>query len=44
MECVKCVCFFLARGGVGGDRGECMRRLCLGFSNPVGTWGVLDVC
>ena len=21
-----------------------MRELCLGFTNPVGTWGVLDVC
>ena len=23
---------------------ERMRRLGLGFTNPVGTWGVLDVC
>ena len=31
----------LARGGVGG---EWMRGLGLGFTNPVGTGGVLDVC
>ena len=31
----------LARGGVGG---EWMRELGLGFTNPVGTGGVLDVC
>ena len=31
---VRCGC----RGG------EWMRELCLGFSNPVGTGGVLDVC
>ena len=24
--------------------GEWMRGLGLGFTNPVGTWGVLDVC
>ena len=24
--------------------GEWMGGLCLGFTNPVGTWGVLDVC
>ena len=24
--------------------GEWMRGLCLGFTNPVGTGGVLDVC
>ena len=34
----------LARGGVGGERGEWMRGLGLGFTNVVGTWGVLDVC
>ena len=34
----------LARGGVGGEGGEWMRRLGLGFTNPVGTGGVLDVC
>ena len=30
-------------GGVGGEGGEWMRGLCLGFTNPVGTGGVLDV-
>ena len=34
----------LARGGVGGERGLWMRGLGLGFTNPVGTGGVLDVC
>ena len=34
----------LARGGVGGEEGVCMRELGLGFTNPVGTGGVLDVC
>ena len=34
----------LARGGVGGDGPEWMRGLGLGFTNPVGTGGVLDVC
>ena len=29
----------LARGGVGGEGGE-----CLGFTNPVGTGRVLDMC
>ena len=33
--CEMCI----ARGGVGG---EWMRGF--GFTNPVGTWGVLDVC
>ena len=27
----------------GGDGGEWMRELGFGFTNPVGTWGVLDV-
>ena len=27
----------LARGSVGGEGDECMRKLCLGFTNPVGT-------
>ena len=35
------MCMCLARGGVGG---EWMRRLDLGFINPVGIGGVLDVC
>ena len=29
---------------VGGEGDEWMRGLGLGFSNPVGTGGVLDVC
>ena len=37
--CDMCMC--LARGGVGG---EWMRELGLGFTNPVGTGGVLDIC
>ena len=40
--CDMCMC--LARGGVGGEGGEWMRELVLGFTNPVGTGGVLDVC
>ena len=34
----------LARCGVGGDECECIRGLGLGFTNPVGTEGVLGVC
>ena len=34
----------LARSGVGGEEGECMRELGLGVTNHVGTGGVLDVC
>ena len=34
----------LARGGVGGQGGEWMRRLGLDITNPVGTGGELDVC
>ena len=34
----------LARGGVGGERGEWMRGLGLGFTKPVGTGEVLNVC
>ena len=40
--CDMCMC--LARGCVGGEGGEWMRELCLGFTNPVGTGGVLDMC
>ena len=36
------VCMNLARGGLGGEVVEGMRGL--GFTNPVGTRGVLDVC
>ena len=35
--CDMCMC--LARGGVGGEGGEWMRELGLGFTNPLGTWG-----
>ena len=34
----------LALGGVVGEGGEWIRGLGLGFINPVGTGGVLDVC
>ena len=40
--CEMCMC--LVRGGVGGERGEWMRGLGLGFTNPVRTRRVLDVC
>ena len=36
--------YVFARGGVGGEGGEWMRGLGLGFTNIVGTGGVLDVC
>ena len=39
--CDMCMC--LARGGVGGEGGEWMRELGLGFTNPVGAGGVLDI-
>ena len=34
----------VTRGGVGGEGGEWMREMGLGFNNPVGTGGVLDMC
>ena len=37
------ICMCLARGGVGGEGDEWMRGLGLGFTNPVGTGGVLDL-
>ena len=39
---VRCVCVWLGAAWV--DRGEWMRGLGLGFTNPVGTGVVLDVC
>ena len=42
--CDMCICMCLARGGVGGEGGELMRELGLGFTNPVGTGGVLGMC
>ena len=33
-----------ARGGVDGEGGEWMRELGLGFTNLLGTGGVLDMC
>ena len=39
--CDMCMC--LARGGVSGEGGEWMRELDLGFTNSVGTWGVLGM-
>ena len=41
MECVICVC---GSGQLGGEGGEWMSELGSGFTNPVGTGGVLDVC
>ena len=40
--CDMCMC--LALGGVGGEGGEWMRGLGLGFTNLVRTGRVLDVC
>ena len=34
---------FGSRGGVGGEGGEWMRELGLGFINPLGTRGVLGM-
>ena len=34
----------LGRGGVGGEGGDWMRGLGLGFTNPVGTGSVRCVC
>ena len=33
----------MTRAGVGGEGGEWMRGMGMGFTNPVGTGGVLDV-
>ena len=40
MECVTCVCVWL--GACGWS--ESMRELGLGFTNSLGTGGVLDMC
>ena len=40
--CEKCM--YLVRNAVGGEVVEWLRGLGLGFTNPVGIWGVLDVC
>ena len=40
MECVTCVCVWLG-GGVGGEGGEWVRELGLGFTNPLGTGAVV---
>ena len=40
--CDMCMC--LARDGMGVERGEWMRELGLGFTNPMETGGVLDMC
>ena len=44
MRCVRCICVRL--GTAWEERGgfEWMRGLGLGFTNTVGTRGVLDVC
>ena len=44
VEYVRCVCVWLGAAWV--ERGGCewMRGLGLGFTNPVGTGRVLDVC
>ena len=45
---MTCVCVWLGavwvERGVGGEGGEWMRELGLGFTNPLGTGGVLDMC
>ena len=41
---MTCVCVWLGAVWVGRGGVEWMRELGLGFTNPVGTGGVLDVC
>ena len=36
--------YVFGSGGVGGEGGEWMRELGLGFTNPLGTGGVLAMC
>ena len=38
------MCMSLARGGVGGEEGEWMRVLGLGFIYSGETWGEWDMC
>ena len=38
------MCMRLARGGMGREGGNWMSGLGLGFTNTVGTGGVMDVC
>ena len=38
------MCMCLARGGVCGEEDYWMKELGLGFTNLLGTGGVLDVC
>ena len=40
---MTCVCVWLGAVWV-REGGECMRELGLGFTNPLGTGGVLDMC
>ena len=40
--CDMCMC--LAQGGIGDEKGEWIKGLGLGFTNPVGTGEVVDVC
>ena len=41
---MRCVYMCLARGGKDEEGDEWTRGLSLCFNNPLGTWGVLDVC
>ena len=40
--CELCMC--LAKSGIRGEGGALMRGLVLGFTNPVGTKRVMDMC
>ena len=42
--CVKCVWVWLMSGLEVGGLVECVRGLGFGFTNPVGTRGVWDMC
>ena len=41
---MRCVCVWLGAAWVERGGGVCMRGLCSGFTNPVRTGGVLDIC